>query len=98
MKLLNKKVYKVYSYTTGTPLPTLEVQGNPKVYVSLSDKTPKLEDMTDVTADLVPGFNMLNGHIRWIAAVCDYTDDEEDSKSDAVYECGIVTNPKLGGR
>lgn len=93
MKLKSKEIYRAYTYTTGTPLPSLEIQGTPKVYVSLADDKPRaLKYMTEVTNDLKPGVNMLNGQIRWIAAEYTTTNDTENQPADAVYECGIVTN------
>lgn len=92
MKLVNNEVYRAYTYTTGTPLPSLEIQGTPRVFVSLADAKPKLNKMTEVTSELKPGINLLQGQIRWIAAVYDTENDTENQASDAVYECGIVTN------
>ncbi len=85
MKLLPNKIYRAYAFSTGTPLPTLEVKGNPKIYVSLADLEPKnIGQMSEVTAEVKEGMNLLNGQIRWIAYV-------PSNNSDAVSECGIIT-------
>lgn len=90
MKLVSKKIYKAGLFMQGATAPTLEYKGTPKVYVSLATYQPKLEDMTEITADLKAGMNMLQGQIRWIAA-------EYLTPSDAVYECGIITSVKNTG-
>lgn len=92
MKLKSNVIYRAYTYTTGTPLPSLEIKGTPKVFVSLDEDKPRsIDHMTEVTADLQPGVNLLNGQIRWIAASYDKSNDVEGQVADAVYECGIVT-------
>lgn len=85
MKLVSKKIYRAGVYTHGTPLPSLEYKGSPKVYISLATYKPKLEDMTEITGEIEQGINLLQGQFRWIAVV--YED-----KTDSVSECGIVTS------
>lgn len=90
MKLLPNKIYRAYAFTTGTPLPTLEVKGNPKIFVSLADLQPKnIHEMTDVTSEIKQGMNLLNGQIRWLAFTA-------STKDDAVNECGIITKGTQG--
>lgn len=85
MKLLENKIYRAYTFTSGSPLPTLEIKGAPKIYISCSDLEPKsVSEMTDVTDETKPGVNLLNGQIRYIAY-------RSTTSGDSVSECGIVT-------
>lgn len=85
MKLVSGTIYKCIPFLSSPTKPTLYISGAVTLYVSLSQKQPaSLAEMTDATAQVKVGFNILSGQIRYIAA-------EFDADVD-VLECGIVTS------
>lgn len=84
MILESNKIYKVVPFLRSQTLPVLEIHGTPTVYVSISQTAPKsISEMTDVTSEVVEGFNTLLGQIRYISVVL--------NAGDEVKESGIVS-------
>lgn len=86
MLLQSGKIYQRKYYADSYMLPTLQIKGTAKVYVSNQSEKPELvTDMIEETDFEDNTINTVIAMTRWIAVTYD--------SGNEVYEMGLVENP-----
>lgn len=86
MLLESGKIYQRKYYADSYMLPTLQIKGTAKVYVSNQPEKPELvTDMIEETDFEDDTINTVIAMTRWIAVTYD--------SGNEVYEMGLVENP-----
>ena len=86
MQLKSGQIYKIYAYNAPMYCPTLSIEGEAEIYVSLSGQKPTSTDEMFLCEEFENGkINTVIGMFRWICPV--YTSGNK------VEECGLCSSP-----
>ena len=86
MQLKSGQIYKIYVYNAPMYCPTLSIDGEAQIYVSLSGDKPTSTNEMFLMEDIENNsINTIVGMFRWICAV--YT------VGNRVEECGLISSP-----
>lgn len=92
MLLKSGTIYKRSYFADSYMLPSIQINGTAKIYVSNAGEQPSSTDEMLLEENFKDNkINVVTAMTRWICAVYDDSDE-----ANAVYEMGIVENPYKG--